>query len=87
MQMYPMQMYGIPQGQRAYFPMTGFRPWQTGGPMQRPFGYMPQRNRPAINRGQMNMGNRMANPQRMGGQQRIGQQMQPQQVRLITCLP
>lgn len=81
MQMYPMQMYGIPQGQRAYFPaMTGFRPWQSG-PMQRPYGFMPQRNRAVAPRGQMGLG-RMANPQpapRMGGQQRISQQQMPAQ--------
>lgn len=78
--MYQMQMM-YPQGQRAFFPaaMAGYRPWQ-GAPVHRPYGFVPQRNRPGgVPRGQMNVGNRMANPhvQRMGGQQRMTQQQMP----------
>ena len=80
MPMYQMQMM-YPQGQRAFFPAmaTGYRPWQ-GGPVHRPYGFVPQRNRPGgVPRGQMNVGSRMANPhvQRMGGQQRMTQQQMP----------
>ena len=47
--------------------------------MHRPYGFMPQRNRPGgMPRGGMGVGSRMANPQRggaMGGQQqRMAQQ-------------
>ncbi len=79
--MYPMPMYPM-QSQRAYFPaMTGFRPWQSG-PMQRPYGFVPQRNRgPNMPRG-VNV--RPTNPsltQRPAPQQRMAQQsMQAGQV-------
>lgn len=43
----PYFMSGVPQGQRAYFPMaTSFRPWQ-GGPMHgRAYGFVPNQRRP-----------------------------------------
>lgn len=69
MQVYPPNlMYGgLPQGQRAYFApaMANFRPWQ-GGPVHRPYGYVP-------NRRQMGPRNQMSNVTRAGNpQQRMG---------------
>lgn len=71
MQMYPPNlMYGgLPQGQRAYFTpaMANFRPWQ-GGPVHRPYSFMPNRNRQLGPRGQVSNMTRAGNPQqRMGG--------------------
>ena len=61
-------MYGgLPQGQRACFTpaMANFCPWQ-GGPVHRPYGFVP-------NRRQMGPRNRMSNMTRAGNpQQRMG---------------
>lgn len=82
MQVYPPNlMYGagLPQGQRAYFTpaMANFRPWQ-GGPVHRPYGFVPNRRQMGGPRGQMSNVARAGNPQpRMGGGGQRGMQQQP----------